>query len=132
MHLTHRLLAVSLTACTALFVVAPNAWAQERHVVDRSAMKTAVTAKAQADEADRAAVREVVHTPEAQAVADRFGLNLTRVDDAIATMSPDEIHALAGPARTVSSASTPSGGDAIVISTTTLLLLLILIVLIVR
>ncbi len=129
MHLTHRLLAVGLTACTALFVVAPNAWAQERHVVDRSAITAAVTAKAQADEADRAAVREAVHTPEAQAVADRFGLNLTRVDDSIATMSPDEIHALAGPART---ASATSGGDAIVISTTTLLLLLILIVLIVR
>jgi hypothetical protein len=130
MHLTHRLLAVGLAACTALFVVAPNAWAQERHVVDRSAMTAAVTAKAQADEADRAAVREAVHTPEAQAVADRFGLNLTHVDDAISTMSPTEIHALAGPARTVSTSA--SGGDAIVISTTTLLLLLILIVLIVR
>jgi hypothetical protein len=130
MHLTHRLLAVCLTASTALFVVAPNVWAQERHVVDRSAMKAAVTAKANADDADRAAVRDAVHTPEAQAVADRFGLNLTHVDDAIATLSPAEIHALAGPARTVSTA--PSGGDAIVISTTTLLLLLILIVLIVR
>lgn len=129
MHLTHRLLAVGLTACIALFVAAPNAWAQERHVVDRSAVTAAVTAKAQADEADRAAVREAVHTPQAQAVADRFGLNLTRVDDSIATMSSEEIHALAGPARTVSPAS---GGDAIVISTTTLLLLLILIVLIVR
>lgn len=128
MHLTHRLLAVGLTACIALFVAAPNAWAQERHVVDRSAVTAAVTAKAQADEADRAAVREAVHTPQAQAVADRFGLNLTGADDAVATMSPAEIHALAGPARTV----TASGGDAIVISTTTLLLLLILIVLIVR
>ena len=130
MHVTHRLLAVGLAACTALFVIAPNAWAQERHVVDRSAMKAAVTAKAQADDADRAAVREAVHTPEAQAVADRFGLSLTRADDAIATMSPAEIHALAGPARDVTTAA--SGGDAIVISTTTLLLLLILIVLIVR
>jgi len=129
MHFTNRLLAVGLTTCTALFVVAPNTWAQERHVVDRSAITAAVTAKAQADEADRAAVREAVHTPEAQAVADRFGLNFTGVDDAIATMSPTEIHALAGPARTV---STASGGDPIVISTTTLLLLLILIVLIVR
>jgi hypothetical protein len=130
MHLTHRLLAVGLTACTTLFVVAPNAWAQEHHVVDQSAMTAAVTAKAQADAADRAAVRQAVHTPEAQAVADRFGLNLTNVDDAIATMSPTEIHALAGPARTVS--TTASGGDPIIISTTTLLLLLILIVLIVR
>jgi len=129
MHLTHRLLAVGLTASTALFVVAPNAWAQERHVVDRSAMKAAVTAKASADDADRAIVREALHTSEARAVADRFGLNLTRADDAVATLSPAEVHALAGPARTV---STASGGDAIVISTTTLLLLLILIVLIVR
>jgi hypothetical protein len=129
MSLTHRLLAVGLTVCTALFVVAPNAWAQERHVVDRSAMRAAVTAKAQADDADRAALRGALHTPAAQAVADRFGLNLTRAEDAVATLSPTEAHALAGPARSVSSTS---GGDSIVISTTTLLLLLILIVLIVR
>lgn len=129
MSLTYRLLAVGLTACATLLVVAPTARAQERHVVDRSAMKTAVTAKAHADDAERAVVREALHAPEAQAVADQFGLSLTRADDAVATLSPAEVHALVGPARTVSSAS---GGDAIIISTTTLLLLLILIVLIVK
>jgi hypothetical protein len=129
MSLTRRLLAVSLTACTALFVVAPHAWAQERHVVDRSAMTAAVTAKAQADDADRAIVREALHTPQARAVADQFGLNLTRAEDAVATLSPTEVHALVSPARAVS--NTP-GGDAIIISTTTLLLVLILIVLIVK
>jgi hypothetical protein len=129
MPLTHRLLAASLTACLGLFVVAPNAWAQDRHIVDRSAMKAAVSAKANVDDADRAVVRNALHTPAAQAVADRFGLSLTRADDAVATMSPAEVHALVGPARAATAAS---GGDAIIISTTTLLLLLILIVLIVR
>ena len=129
MPLTHRLLAIGLTACTGLFVVAPNVWAQERHVVDRSAMKTAVTAKAHADDADRAVIRDAVHSPEAQAMADRFGLTLTRVDDAVATLSPAEVHALAGPARAV---KTAAGGDEIDISMTTLLLFLILIVLLIR
>jgi hypothetical protein len=92
----YRLLAVGLTACIALFVVTPIARAQEHHVVDRSAMKSAVTAKAHAD-------------------------------DAVATLSPAEVHALVGPARAASSAS---GGDTIIITTTTLLLLLLLIVLV--
>jgi hypothetical protein len=129
MSLTHRLLAVGLSAFIGPFVTAPNAWAQDRHVIDRSAVQAAVTAKAHADDADRTALLRAVHYPEAQAVADRFGLTLTRVDDAVATLSPAEVHALVGPARAATSAP---GGDPIVISTTTLLLLLILIVLIVR
>jgi hypothetical protein len=129
MLLTHRLVAVGLAACTGLFVAAPNAWAQERHIVDRSAIHAAVSAKAQVEDADRAVVREALHTPKAQAVADRFGLNLTRADDAVATLSPAEVHALVPPARVVTAAA---GGDEIDISVTTLLLLLILLVLIMR
>jgi hypothetical protein len=132
MSLTHRTLAVCLSTFLGLFVVfffAPNAWAQDRHVIDRSAVQRAVSAKAQADEADRAALLRAVHSPEAQAVAERFGLTLTRVDDAVATMSPAEVHALVGPAL---AATSSSGGNTIVISTTTLLLLLILVVLLVH
>jgi hypothetical protein len=129
MSLTHRALAIGLSTFIGLFVVAPNTWAQDRHVIDRSAVQRAVSAKARADDADRAAVLRAVHSPEAQAVAERFGLTLTRVDDAVATLSPAEVHALAGPAR---AATSSSGGNTIVISTTTLLLLLILVVLIVR
>jgi hypothetical protein len=129
MSLTHRLLAVGLSAFIGLFVAAPNAWAQDCHVIDRSAVHAAVTAKAHADDADRAVLLHALHSPEAQAVADRFGLTLTRVDDAVGTLSPAEVHALVGPAQ---AATSTSGGDPIVISTTTLLLLLILIVLIVR
>jgi hypothetical protein len=129
MVLTHRLLAASLTACIGLFVAAPSVSAQDRHVVDRRAMTAAVSAKANVDDTDRAVVRQALHTPAAQAVADRFGLNLTRAEDAVTTLSPTEVHALAGPARV---ATTASGGDEIDISVTTLLLFLILIVLIVR
>jgi hypothetical protein len=129
MPLNHRLLAVGLTAFIGLFVVAPNAWAQERHVVDQSAMKAAVTAKAHADDADRTVVHKALHSPEAQAVADRFGFDLRRADDAVATMSPAELHAIVPAARVVTETS---GGDEIDISVTTLLLFLILIVLIVR
>jgi hypothetical protein len=132
MSLTQRALSAGLSTLIGLFVlfvVAPNAWAQDRHVIDRSAVQRAVTAKAQADDADRAVLLHAVHSAEAQAVAERFGLTLTRVDDAVATLSPMEVHALVGPARAAASAE---GGNTIVISTTTLLLLLILIVLIVR
>lgn len=130
-HSSPRVVALAVTMAVALFA-APRVWAQERHVVDRAAMRSAVAAKISADAADRAAVLDAVHQPEAKQIADRLGLDLTRVDDAVATLSPSELKELAGPARAAAEARTQAGGDAIVISITTLLLILILVVLLVK
>lgn len=98
--------------------------------MDRSAMQAAVSAKLATEAADRAAILTALHRPEASRVADELGLDLRRVDDAVATMTPSELAQLAGPAREVN--DDKAGGDVVVISVTVLLLLLILIVLIVK
>ena len=126
-HLTIRVLGVAI----ALFA-AQTVFAQERHVVDRSDMKAAVVAKASTAASDRAAVLDAVHQPEATQIAQRLGLDLARVDDAVATLSPSELKDLAGPARAAAEARTQPGGDYVVISITTLLLILILVVLLLK
>jgi hypothetical protein len=130
MRLTQRLVVLSVVSSLALGLAAPRAWAQERHVVSREAMKNAIDAKNTSDAADRAAIVQAVHRPEAQAVADKLGLSLTRVDDAIATMSPSDVKTLASSARAAEVAR--AGGDSVTISLTALLLILILVVLIVK
>ena len=128
MHLSHKLLPAGLVIVVGLLVT-PRADAQERHVVDQSAMQAAVTAKANADEADRAVVLDALARPEAQQVADKLGLNLTQVKDAVRTLDAHDMATLATPAR---AAVGQSGGDVVVISMTTLLLLIIIFLLLTR
>jgi hypothetical protein len=130
-HSTPRVVALAITMAVAL-IAAQHAVAQERHVVDRSAMQTAVAAKVSSAASDRSAVLDAVHQPEAKDIAQRLGLDLTRVDDAVAALSPSELKELAGPARAAAEARTQAGGDYLVISITTLLLVLILVVLLVK
>jgi hypothetical protein len=108
-HSTPRVVALAITMAVVL-VAAPNVLAQERHVVDRAAMQAAVAAKVSSEASDRGAVLDAVHQPEAKDIAQRLGLDLTRVDDAVAALSPSELKELAGPARAAAEARTQSGG----------------------
>ena len=99
------------------------------HIVDSSALSAAVQQKVAADAADRNSILTAVHRAEARDVAARLGLTPSRVDDAVQTMSPAEVAALAPTARMANDAQ--AGGD-ISISLTALLLLLILLVLLVK
>ena len=121
----------ALTLTTALgFCPVATIHAQERHIIDQPTLQAAVTQKVAHEAADRAAILNAMHQPQAQTLAASLGLTPTRVDDAVATLSASEVTALANPARVAAVAQ--AGGDVIVISVTTLLLLLILLVLIVR
>ena len=128
--------AFTLATAASLLATAP-AYAQTpaqtpapvRHVVDSTALQTAVRQKLATETADRHAILDAVRLPEAQSVAKRLGLTPSHVEDAVQTMSPADVAALAPTARMASSAE--AGGD-ISISLTALLLLLILLVLIVK
>jgi hypothetical protein len=63
-------------------------------------------------------------------MASNLGLTPSRVDAAVATMSPSELHSAVAPAALAASAE--AGGDVVVLSVTTLLLILILVVLIAK
>ena len=115
----------------ALLCSSVPAWAQSPHIADAAAMTQAMERKVSAETADRGIVSRVLQSPEAREVANRFGLDLTRAEEAASMLQGDELARAATSARAADEALS-GGSQTIVISTTALLLVLILIVLIVR
>jgi hypothetical protein len=105
-----------------------SAMAQQRHVVDPAAMQQAVADQAVTDQVNRDAVLALLDRSEAREVAGRLGLNLTRAENAVATLSSTELASVADSARSAD-AQLSGGADTIVISATTLLLIIIIIIL---
>jgi hypothetical protein len=104
------------------------AFAQQRHVVSPADMRQAVAQQAQAHQQTRDALRTVLKNSQVREVANRLGLNVTRAEGAVATLTAAELEQLAGPARDLN-ANLAGGANTIVISTTTLLLIIIIIIL---
>ena len=69
-------------------------------------------------------------TPQVQALATKLGLNVTKAEAAIATISGAELQTLATQARATNAPL--AGGDTVIISVTTLLLILIIVLLVAR
>ncbi|MGE3275950.1 MAG: PA2779 family protein [Vicinamibacterales bacterium] len=122
---------VSLVLVVLFTGIASPLAAQQIHAVDPGQMTQALADKVQQDEAQRESIRRVLDRSEAQAAADRLGVDLADAKSAVATLDGSELAELAGYANTVDT-TLAGGADTIVISVTTLLLVLILIVLIAK
>lgn len=105
-----------------------SAFAQQRHVVDGSALRQAVAAQVSTDTDNRAAVREVLQQPQVRELAAKLGLSVTRAETAVATMNSSDLARAASAARTAD-ASLSGGSNTVIISTTTILLILIIVIL---
>jgi hypothetical protein len=103
------------------------ALAQQRHIVNPSDMRQAITTQAQAQGETRDAIRAVLKTSQVQAVAERLGVSVTSAESAVAMLTTAELEQLAGPVQAVSAEL--AGGSTVVIGTTTLLLIIIIIIL---
>jgi hypothetical protein len=103
------------------------ALAQQRHIVNPTDMRKAVSVQAQAQDATRDSIRTVLKNSQVRVVAERLGLNVTSAEGAIASLTTTELEQLAGPAHDVNAEL--AGGNTVVISTTTLLLIIIIIIL---
>lgn len=103
----------------------------QSHIVDSSAMNRAIAAGQATDQDNRAAVLDVLHQSKARDVAARLGLDITKADAAVATLSGAELDRLATQARTAKT-ELAGGSTVVVVSTTTILLILIIIILLVR
>jgi hypothetical protein len=101
----------------------------QSHVVDQAALGKAVADKAAIDQQNRDEVRGFLNRAEVREVAARLGLDVTRAETAVSTLSSDEAADLADQARQVDAQL--AGGDSITISVTTLLLVIIIIILLV-
>jgi hypothetical protein len=118
-----------LGAAFAVLLVAPAAYAQQAHVITKSALDQAVQQRVSQEQADRQAIRDFLRNPAVQDVAAKSGLPIARAEAAVSTLQGDELHELAGQARGVNDQL--AGGSTIVISMTTIIIVVLLIILIV-
>ncbi len=126
-----RIRTVAIAFVLSSLLLGSSAIAQQRHIVDAVAMNRAVAVQTATDQQDRDAVIGVLRQPQVQALAAKLGLNVTKAEAAIATISGPELKELATQAR-ATNAPLAGGSNTVIISTTTLLLILIIVILVAR
>ena len=126
MHMFRRVLCATL----ALMLCAPAAWAQQTHVINKSALDQAVQQRVSQDQSDRDVLRSFIQNPQVRSVAAKAGLSLEKAEAAVSTLQGDELRQAAGQARAVNQ-DLAGGSSNIVISTTTVIIILLIVLLIV-
>jgi hypothetical protein len=121
-----RLLGTTL----AILLCAPTAWAQQTHVIGQADLETAVHQRVAQDEADRAAIRSLLHRSEVREIAGKAGLSVETAEAAVSLLQGDDLRELAGQARAADE-QLAGGASTIVISTTTIIIILLIVILIV-
>lgn len=130
--MSHRkmLSALSLVLVVSLVTVS-GLVGQEAHVVDRAELDRATAERTVEEDARRDAIRSVLQLPEVRSTAEAHGFDITRAEDAVATLEGEALTGAFQQAQRIDEALA-GGADAIVISTTTLIIaLLVLIILLV-
>ena len=125
MQMFRRILGTTL----ALTLVAPVAWAQQGHVINKSALDQAVQQRVIQDQADRDAVRTFLQNPAVKDVAAKAGLPIQKAEKAVSTLQGDELRQAAAQARAMNDQL--AGGATVVITTTMIIIVLLVIILIV-
>jgi hypothetical protein len=124
MQMFRRILGTAL----AVLMCAPAAWAQQTHVIDKSALAQAVQQRVNQDQADREAIRSFLQNPQVKSVAVKAGLSVERAEAAVSTLQGNQLREVAGQARAVN--QDLAGGATVVITTTTIIIILLIIILI--
>jgi len=115
------------------FVVCSLLWSSsalaQQHVVAPAIIRQAIADQAATDQQNRKAVLGVLQQSQVRDMAKRLGLDVTRAEGAVSTLTSAELAGLADQARTAD-AELAGGANTIVISTTVLLLIIIIVILI--
>lgn len=125
MQMFRRFLATTL----AVLLIAPAAWAQQTHVINKSALDQAVQQRVSQDQADRETLRSFLQDPTVKRVAAKAGLSTDRAEAALSTLQGDDLRTAASQARAVN--QDLAGGATVVITTTTIIIILLIILIIV-
>jgi hypothetical protein len=121
--------ALSLAVVVSL-VTASGLIGQESHVVDRAELDRATAERTVAEDARRDAIRSVLQRPEVRSTAETHGLDITRAEDAVATLEGEALAGAFAQAQRIDKALA-GGADAVVISTTTLIIVLLIVLILV-
>jgi hypothetical protein len=124
MQMFRRILGTTLT----VLMCAPAAWAQQTHVINKSALDQAVQQRVSQEQADRDTLRSFLQNPQVKSVAAKAGLSVEQAEAAVSTLQGDQLRQAAGQARAVN--QDLAGGATVVITTTTIILVLLVIILI--
>jgi hypothetical protein len=119
-----------VTPLILLVVAASPANAAQRHLVDSSQLAATVVEHVASQDADRAAVRDALSRDEVKNVAATLGVDLTRANAAVDTMSGEDLTRAADAARQVNR-QLVGGASSVVISTTTIIIILLVIILLI-
>ena len=92
-------------------------------------LNAVVTARAAEADEQRARLRAVLERPDVQAVAGGYGFDVTRVLDAVGTLTAEQLQFVAPQLEAAEAAL--AGGQVITITATTLIIVLLLILLII-
>jgi hypothetical protein len=124
MQMFRRVLVTTL----AVLISAPMAWAQQTHVVNKTALDQAVQQRVVQEQADRETLRTFLQNPQVRGVAAKAGLSVEQAEAAVSTLHGDQLRQAAGQARAVN--QDLAGGATVVITTTTIIIILLIIIII--
>jgi hypothetical protein len=125
MQMCRRILVMVL----AVMLAAPAAWAQQTHVIGKSALDQAVQQRVTQERADRETIREFLQNPQVKGIAAKAGLSVEKAESAVSTLQGDELRRAAGQARQAN--QDLAGGATVVVTTTTIILVLLVVILLV-
>ena len=125
MQMFRRILGIVL----AVMLAAPSAWAQQTHVIDRSALDQAVQQRVSQERADRETLRDFLQHPQVRGIVAKAGLSLEKAESAVSTLQGDELTRAASQARQAN--QDLAGGATVVITTTTIIIVLLLVIIII-
>lgn len=123
-----RIRTATIAFLISSFVLSTTAMAQQRHILEAVQLTQAVSAQTATDRQNRELLLGALRLPDVQSAAKSLGLNVTRAESAVATLSGAELTRYADQARNAG-APLAGGSSTVIISTTTLLLILIIVIL---
>lgn len=125
-----RMIASSLVVVLVLVSVVPPVNAQSSHTASIAVLESAVQEHVASAAADREAVTRLLARPEVQAIAGDVGIDLRRVESAVATLEGSQLAEVAAQARHAEQALA-GGQSRVVISTTLIIIALLVLILII-
>ena len=125
-----RMIASLLVAVFVVVAVVPPVNAQSSHTAPISALESAVQEHVAPDAADREAVLGLLARPDVREIAGDAGIDLRRVESAIATLEGSQLAEVAAQARQAEQALA-GGQSRVTISTTVIIIALLVLILII-
>ena len=111
------------------FALPATGFAQaQEHAASAETLDEIVVEHADSEEAERAELRAFLERPEVREVADEAGIDIRTAENAVASLSSEEIAGLSG--EFAAAKADLAGGDTVVISTTAIIIGLLVLILI--